>query len=91
MRGFRRESGDDGVGAAADAAVEFGGREGRETGDADAAAYRAGGGLGEAVEGFGPKGEEEKCFAGESKDEAVAPLIHEGGVGRAPRGAPGEV
>lgn len=81
MRGFRRESGDDGVGAAADAAVEFGGREGRETGDADAAAYRAGGGLGEAVEGFGPKGEEEKCLAGESKDEAVAPLIHEGGVG----------
>lgn len=81
MRGFRREPGADEVGAAADAAVECGGWAGRETGDADAAAYRAGGGLGEVVEGFGLKGEEEKCFAGESKDEAVAPLIHEGGVG----------
>ena len=43
------------------------------------------------VEGFGLKGEEEKCFAGDFKDEAVAPLIHEGGVGEGASGARVEV
>jgi hypothetical protein len=47
---FLREPGDDEGGAAADAAVEFARRKGREIGDADPGTYRAGGGLGDAVE-----------------------------------------